>query len=357
MKPWWAYDAHLKQSDLGDLMVRPALIRQSEEKGKAAPAIHLYFPRITQHPAGLEARFGAPAYVRRTYEKKIYMRTWIWSGGMLQLQGAASEDRDEDDDGFMTVEAFVFDDADAEWLHDLLAPLVSVLPARSYIYIASRSRPGKPIEFSSLGSIDEPLEAGNYSDAVLEQYRKIVADLESQEPDGKIAIFRGPPGTGKTYLLSSIITAAVPRSYVFVSPTDYENLLDAEFFSSLHTQFNDEVQAGRPIVLVLEDADRLLAARSGDPRKDDNAALGGLSAVLNLGDGLLSRLFDVRILATTNRLTDQLDPAIIRDGRVSAVVEVGELSREHALSVLQRLVPDRQVELSAEFGAAARCYG
>jgi hypothetical protein len=46
---------------------------------------------------------------------------------------------------------------------------------------------------------------------------------------------------------------------------------------------------------------------------------------------------DLRIIATTNALKEELDPAVIRDGRLCVDIEVGALYFEHATRVLRRL--------------------
>lgn len=85
-----------------------------------------------------------------------------------------------------------------------------------------------------------------------------------------------------------------------------------------------------PIVLVLEDADKVLVNRAAG----DMAAI---SSLLNLGDGILGGVINARILATTNASKLEMDPATRRPGRLCSHVDVGTLDAEHATAVLRRL--------------------
>jgi ATP-dependent 26S proteasome regulatory subunit len=77
-------------------------------------------------------------------------------------------------------------------------------------------------------------------------------------------------------------------------------------------------------VLFIEDADMCItqSARSSNP--------GGLSDILNLGDGLFGELADIRILVTSNADKMNLDPAIVRPGRMCHHVAVDRLTRDEA---------------------------
>ena len=84
-------------------------------------------------------------------------------------------------------------------------------------------------------------------------------------------------------------------------------------------------------MLVLEDADNSLVDRkTGD--------LSALSNVLNLGDGLLGQVADIRIIATTNSSRMSLDDAIRRPGRLCTYLDIPLLNYQTARDVYSRLV-------------------
>ena len=94
--------------------------------------------------------------------------------------------------------------------------------------------------------------------------------------------------------------------------------------------------APAPSFLILEDADQCLVSRD----KDNIASV---QSLLNLGDGILGSLLDLRIVATTNAHELHLDEAISRPGRLSKMLEVGPLDVTTARGVFTRLLPDHKL--------------
>ena len=84
-------------------------------------------------------------------------------------------------------------------------------------------------------------------------------------------------------------------------------------------------------------------------RDKDN--INSVQSLLNLGDGILGSLLDLRIVATTNAHELHLDEAISRPGRLSKMLEVGPLDIHTARSVFSRLLPDAKLpdELTKKF--------
>ena len=91
-----------------------------------------------------------------------------------------------------------------------------------------------------------------------------------------------------------------------------------------------------PIALVLEDADRCLVTRG-----ENN--INSIQSLLNLGDGILGSLLDLRIIATTNAKKLEMEAAILRPGRLSKRLEVGALDLDTARGVFRRLLPDAKL--------------
>lgn len=82
-------------------------------------------------------------------------------------------------------------------------------------------------------------------------------------------------------------------------------------------------------ILILEDADEALRKRDGSHSSAPVASL------LNLTDGLLGRSHDIRIVATTNLDTDDIDPAVRRPGRMIDHVVVPSLTSRDAMAVYE----------------------
>lgn len=180
---------------------------------------------------------------------------------------------------------------------------------------------------SHIGVVDSPLVRDNYTDEVLAGYDHVLADLSASDPCGRISIFDGPPGCGKSYMLRALINGARNSMMVLVPPQIVAHLNGPEF---LNTLLQTSVHAGN-VTLVLEDADACVAAR-----RTDN--MGSISTLLNLGDGIVGSMLNLRIVLTTNAPELELDAAIRRPGRLCRRVHVGPLARAHAFGVYSRLV-------------------
>ena len=194
------------------------------------------------------------------------------------------------------------------------------------VYTLSKSSDG--FSMDSLGKMDSVLEEENYRPEVVTAVRAISAGIKNPNPIGRIAILHGPPGSGKTYIIRSLISSIPGVQWVVVPQPLYAHLGDPDVISCFSTT---KACNKLPIVLVLEDADNVLA-----PRMADNASI--VSSVLNLSDGILGQLLDIRILCTSNSELHEVDQAILRPGRLLKQVEVGLLDAEQAEAVHQRLV-------------------
>lgn len=81
---------------------------------------------------------------------------------------------------------------------------------------------------------------------------------------------------------------------------------------------------------------------------------------VSLSDGLIGAAFDIRILATTNAKTVEIDAAVTRPGRLCRRMEVPPLAPVHATEVLAGLLGRaprsafRRPTTLAEIYAAAR---
>jgi energy-coupling factor transporter ATP-binding protein EcfA2 len=104
-------------------------------------------------------------------------------------------------------------------------------------------------------------EPDNYSGDTAAKFKYMVEQLKSDTPNGRIMIFRGEPGGGKTYLIRSLV-GAVERATFVVVPAAMVGELDGP--NLVGTLINTYSNADGPIVLILEDADSVLAPRGAD---------------------------------------------------------------------------------------------
>lgn len=180
---------------------------------------------------------------------------------------------------------------------------------------------------STIGVGGIPLNKHNYSDIVGTQYDKVIGDLNAKDPSGRITIMTGEPGTGKTHLIRGLLQECGNVSFVFIPSYMVSNLSAP----SLLPVLAEEAENGKPIVIVIEDADSCLVKRQSDNFSD-------VSTLLNLGDGILGSILDIRIICTTNAKQLEIDPAIKRNGRLCALIEVGKLNKDKANELLSSLL-------------------
>lgn len=199
-------------------------------------------------------------------------------------------------------------------------------PPAGQVFMLSQTQHG--IQLLPIGLGGMPVVSDNYSEDVMSRFTTARTDLESKTPSGRLIMLDGPPGTGKTYLVRGFMHHVPKAKFIIVPPHLVQSLADPTLVTTfIHQAMSDK---NRTLVLVLEDADQCLSAR-----KADN--MSSISAVLNLSDGIIGGLFDIRILATTNTPIQEWDPAILRPGRLSASIKIGKLSLAQSRKIFARV--------------------
>lgn len=149
----------------------------------------------------------------------------------------------------------------------------------------------------------------------------------------------GPPGTGKTSLIKAI-----------ASHVDYPiYYLGAQKLSTIEGAVSELPDK---CILVIEDIDanNLTHTRSKDITEKKSAesemvegvAAISLSEVLNSLDGLFSTHGRI-LIATTNHI-ENLDPALIRPGRIDLKVEIGYVNNEIAHYFVKNFFPETKID-------------
>jgi hypothetical protein len=142
---------------------------------------------------------------------------------------------------------------------------------------------------------------------------------------GGLTIFDGPPGTGKTSLIMQMIRRLEKTHVFYVLPVSQDGALSSPelvpFWQRQNTRHADRVK-----VIVLEDAERLLWRRGGDNRE-------AVSSLLNIADGLMGRMLRLHVVCSVNARMQDLDPAVLRPGRLMNHRRFSTLSLEAARKV------------------------
>ncbi len=190
---------------------------------------------------------------------------------------------------------------------------------RDSIYILSVQYNSLTFVPFSIKKVDVSV-SDNYTDE-FQQVHDVMIDRLNMKNDKGIAVLYGSPGTGKTNYIRHLI-ANLKKKVLYIPPQMVSYLTDPALIPVL-TRFGDSV-------IVIEDADNLL-------RNRESTSLASTSTILNYADGLLNDVFNIQIVCTFNMKITDIDPAILRSGRLIAQHEFAALPAEKATALSAKL--------------------
>ncbi len=158
----------------------------------------------------------------------------------------------------------------------------------------------------------------NYND----DFIPITKDIEKflDERKSGLIVLRGIVGSGKSNYIRHLVTTH-PANYVIVTNSLAGHLASPEFISFMLENKNS--------IFILEDCEQILMDRG------DNIS-GAIANILNMSDGLMSDIFNVKFICTFNADIDQIDKAILRKGRCFANYEFKKLCAEKTKVLLNK---------------------
>jgi hypothetical protein len=181
----------------------------------------------------------------------------------------------------------------------------------------------------------------NYTPDVFEQIEKL-ASLEDPYKFGKIILYHGAAGNGKTHLIRALAyewskkfdvqpEVVIDPEPLFEQPGYLMELLATPDFLNKTPKFR---------FIIAEDCANLFGVRCRD-----NA---GFTRLLNVVDGLLGAGQKLVFLFTANEEINEIDPAILRPGRCLQHLQITNWDRSAAEGWLTRQgAPDKIARLSA----------
>lgn len=136
-----------------------------------------------------------------------------------------------------------------------------------------------------------------------------------------LTLLQGPPGTGKTTFLRWLIGQGRGEADFYFVPVTCIDLLSNPNLTDFWLR--ECAYSDRPKVLLIEDAETLLMKRS----PANGHWVGNL---LNITDGIMGDAMRFHIVCTMNCPFSDIDPALLRRGRLAASWLLRPLDRENA---------------------------
>ena len=156
-----------------------------------------------------------------------------------------------------------------------------------------------------------------YNDKIdLEKLQNIV----NSDKSGLI-LFSGFSGSGKTSLIK-YLSLNSDKKFVFLTINEIDVFSDPNASEFLGTQLHDSV-------IILEDCEMLLKSRKNDVNPY-------ISTLLNVGDGLIGQLLNLKVILTYNN-GENIDDALLRKGRCIFTHDFKKIDVENSNKVAKRL--------------------
>lgn len=162
----------------------------------------------------------------------------------------------------------------------------------------------------------------------------------------KGVLFYGPPGCGKT-LLAKAIASECKANFISIKGPELITMWVGESEANIRDIF-DKARAAAPCVIFFDELDSIAKARSSNAG-DSGAMDRVINQLLSEMDGMNTKK-NVFVIGATNR-PDQIDPALMRPGRLDQLVYIPLPDRESRISILNaclRKTPTQNKEKNIE---------
>ncbi len=210
-------------------------------------------------------------------------------------------------------------------------------------YTISQSNHGFELEEMKIPTVyDDSSFTLLYNDEFLPVHETIIDYIDNDKKG--LILLHGIPGSGKTSYIKQLISKGGTRKLVYIPPHLANSIASPQFITFVRDKL-------KSCVLVIEDAEEILQSRE----ISHNAT--AVSNLLNISDGILGEALNILIIATFNVDKKEIDPALMRKGRMVAEYHFGELDKDKALALTQKLygetakIPEGERTLANIFNA------
>lgn len=218
---------------------------------------------------------------------------------------------EEDQDSYRLTQLF-YNPTEMLGVNSLLNEICDFNPSTSNkIDIIISTTTGYKFEEYDLKVLDVDINT-MYNDDFKPVHEHIVDKLENGSKG--IVLLHGEPGQGKTQYIK-YLTTVIDKKFIFVPINMIEALASPNFIGDL--------VKNKGGILVIEDCENYIQDRD----INNNTVV---SSILQITDGILSDLLDIKVICTYNSDSTKVDNALKREGRLIAEYEFKELSDEKA---------------------------
>ncbi|KAI8880232.1 transitional endoplasmic reticulum ATPase [Backusella circina FSU 941] len=167
----------------------------------------------------------------------------------------------------------------------------------------------------------------------------------------KGVLFYGPPGTGKT-LLAKAIANECQANFISIKGPELLTMWFGESEANVRDVF-DKARAAAPCVMFFDELDSIAKARGGGGGGDAGGAGDRvLNQILTEMDGMNAKK-NVFVIGATNR-PDQIDPALLRPGRLDQLIYIPLPDEVSRLAILQAQLRKSPVAPDVDLGLMAK---
>lgn len=160
----------------------------------------------------------------------------------------------------------------------------------------------------------------HYNDGFADVYKKTIDFLNEQESG--LIIWHGEKGSGKTSAIRHLLSNT-DKKYILVTNAIAAHMAEPEFIAFM--------MENKDSIFILEDCEQILMAR------EENRFGGAISNILNMSDGLMSDIFNIKFICTFNTDISNIDEALLRPGRCFVNYEFKALSKDKSTKLLESL--------------------
>lgn len=199
-----------------------------------------------------------------------------------------------------------------------------------FFYTIGADSYGYSLEKNEVKNFDYNIEL-NYGEKFLEHDGKIKELLNKQSG---LFLFHGEPGCGKTMYIRHLIEHCCKnlkeKKIIYVPSYMISKFTDPQFMSFIRNYSN--------IVLIIEDAEYCLRKRESNVNSE------AVSNILNLTSGLLNDVTKCQIISTFNIELEEIDPALLRQGRLNYKYEFKKLKPTEVEILAKHLKVDNKIK-------------